>query len=353
MHYAAYVRRNLSHSISRDQEHSTPHTSLSYQRIRSALAAAPNNTSADRAIFANSYAGSGSNNGNSGRGYTRTTSGARRRSTTGEVGRSNSGAEGHHAMINTSTQDIRRRSRTMLGFQQRGGIASFQVFHNAGRRGSQFIPPHPSERRLPNVEMGERPFGRGGNTQDHSPVSELFTGREAYSHEVIEHSDSGDEVDPTLLGPRGEVWADDATISDLRIRRRTRILRSRAQKQRVLFNWLPDTVVQADDTREMRRSGGGAVSGDNSRRSRIFRRDSGNALVEKEGAAQTCSICLVDFMEGDTAKRVPCGHLFHTSCCEPWFAVQTTCPVCRFDAGTAMSTSNSMQYHSDSSDFEI
>lgn len=44
----------------------------------------------------------------------------------------------------------------------------------------------------------------------------------------------------------------------------------------------------------------------------------------------TCSICLCEFQVNDRVKRLPCGHLFHKTCLDPWFLdVTSSCPVCK------------------------
>ena len=44
----------------------------------------------------------------------------------------------------------------------------------------------------------------------------------------------------------------------------------------------------------------------------------------------TCSICLCEFQVKDRVKRLPCGHLFHKACLDPWFLdVTSSCPVCK------------------------
>lgn len=43
---------------------------------------------------------------------------------------------------------------------------------------------------------------------------------------------------------------------------------------------------------------------------------------------QSCSICTEDFVDGDDVRRLPCDHIFHPRCIDPWlsgFAV--TCPL--------------------------
>ncbi|XP_069749963.1 E3 ubiquitin-protein ligase synoviolin isoform X2 [Narcine bancroftii] len=42
-----------------------------------------------------------------------------------------------------------------------------------------------------------------------------------------------------------------------------------------------------------------------------------------------CIICREEMVSG--AKRLPCNHIFHTSCLRSWFQRQQTCPTCRMD----------------------
>ncbi|KAF5204286.1 Nep1-interacting protein [Thalictrum thalictroides] len=43
-----------------------------------------------------------------------------------------------------------------------------------------------------------------------------------------------------------------------------------------------------------------------------------------------CSICLQDFNEDDSARRLPrCKHLFHLNCIDEWLVIQGSCPICR------------------------
>ena len=44
----------------------------------------------------------------------------------------------------------------------------------------------------------------------------------------------------------------------------------------------------------------------------------------------TCSICLEDFIEGETVKRMDiCEHIFHPECIYTWVHVHCSCPMCR------------------------
>ena len=43
-----------------------------------------------------------------------------------------------------------------------------------------------------------------------------------------------------------------------------------------------------------------------------------------------CAICLEEFSYGDVVKILPCKHVFHVNCIDPWCLAQTpSCPTCR------------------------
>ncbi len=42
-----------------------------------------------------------------------------------------------------------------------------------------------------------------------------------------------------------------------------------------------------------------------------------------------CIICREEMVTG--CKKLPCSHIFHTSCLRSWFQRQQTCPTCRMD----------------------
>ncbi|KAM4721916.1 E3 ubiquitin-protein ligase synoviolin [Rhinophrynus dorsalis] len=50
---------------------------------------------------------------------------------------------------------------------------------------------------------------------------------------------------------------------------------------------------------------------------------------ELQAMDNVCIICREEMMTG--AKRLPCNHIFHTSCLRSWFQRQQTCPTCRMD----------------------
>jgi hypothetical protein len=43
---------------------------------------------------------------------------------------------------------------------------------------------------------------------------------------------------------------------------------------------------------------------------------------------ETCAICGADFTLGEDVRRLPCGHLFHPRCVDPWLLEHAaTCPL--------------------------
>lgn len=50
----------------------------------------------------------------------------------------------------------------------------------------------------------------------------------------------------------------------------------------------------------------------------------------EEGGDTECSICLNEFDEGDTVRRLTnCGHCFHKSCIDLWLLRRADCPLCK------------------------
>mmetsp|Transcript_34702 Transcript_34702/g.51818 ORF Transcript_34702/g.51818 Transcript_34702/m.51818 type:complete len:86 (+) Transcript_34702:3-260(+) len=49
-----------------------------------------------------------------------------------------------------------------------------------------------------------------------------------------------------------------------------------------------------------------------------------------------CMICLGDFAIGDECRRLPCRHVFHTSCVDEWLRRCTDCPICKDNVDRAI-----------------
>ncbi len=66
-----------------------------------------------------------------------------------------------------------------------------------------------------------------------------------------------------------------------------------------------------------------------------------------------CPICLLEYEGSDVLRQLPaCGHIFHTSCVDPWLEKQPTCPVCRVLLLLLQSTKASEESEPSSSEHE-
>ena len=51
--------------------------------------------------------------------------------------------------------------------------------------------------------------------------------------------------------------------------------------------------------------------------------------VTKDDINDTCSICMVQYEDGEEVYETSCLHKFHCLCVERWFGVEKSCPECR------------------------
>lgn len=57
---------------------------------------------------------------------------------------------------------------------------------------------------------------------------------------------------------------------------------------------------------------------------RFTKNEFGNTNINKE-----CPVCLNDFAEQEKVKILPCNHIYHEPCIDPWVIDHDTCPHCR------------------------
>lgn len=56
--------------------------------------------------------------------------------------------------------------------------------------------------------------------------------------------------------------------------------------------------------------------------------------VENEDSIEKCTICLSEFEDCESVRRLPCMHLFHIDCVDQWLCTNKRCPICRVDIET-------------------
>lgn len=112
------------------------------------------------------------------------------------------------------------------------------------------------------------------------------------------------------------------------------IVRRIISKRRTLYNSIKTLTISRKYF--LLFAGGLSIRGSSIRRDmcRIIgfhQKENGVLDIEKViECNSTCSICLCEFQVKDRVKRLPCGHLFHKACLDPWFLdVTSSCPVCK------------------------
>ncbi|VDO25768.1 unnamed protein product [Haemonchus placei] len=44
-----------------------------------------------------------------------------------------------------------------------------------------------------------------------------------------------------------------------------------------------------------------------------------------------CAVCIDPYQTGDVVRTLPCRHVYHKSCIDPWLLEHRTCPMCKAD----------------------
>lgn len=58
-------------------------------------------------------------------------------------------------------------------------------------------------------------------------------------------------------------------------------------------------------------------------RSSLFTLEEGGDVTER------CTLCLVEYQEGEDLAIMECGHRYHRACLIKWFHNKANCPLCR------------------------
>lgn len=52
---------------------------------------------------------------------------------------------------------------------------------------------------------------------------------------------------------------------------------------------------------------------------------------ELESESDQCAVCIEPYKLSDVIRVLPCRHVFHKSCVDPWLLEQRSCPMCKMD----------------------
>ncbi|KAM2961208.1 hypothetical protein FF1_030812 [Malus domestica] len=55
----------------------------------------------------------------------------------------------------------------------------------------------------------------------------------------------------------------------------------------------------------------------------------GSRDITSSCCSDRCTICLEDYMDGESCRVFACKHMFHSNCIDHWLKNHLTCPVCR------------------------
>ncbi|RWS07331.1 RING finger protein 150-like protein [Dinothrombium tinctorium] len=53
--------------------------------------------------------------------------------------------------------------------------------------------------------------------------------------------------------------------------------------------------------------------------------------LQSSDFVECCAVCIEAFKVGDIIRIIPCKHMFHKTCVDPWLLDQRSCPMCKLD----------------------
>uniref|UniRef100_A0A8D0E8Q7 Ring finger protein 149 n=1 Tax=Salvator merianae TaxID=96440 RepID=A0A8D0E8Q7_SALMN len=59
-------------------------------------------------------------------------------------------------------------------------------------------------------------------------------------------------------------------------------------------------------------------------------------IPELDVDAENCAVCIENYKPKDTVRILPCKHVFHRHCIDPWLLEHRTCPMCKLDVIKAL-----------------
>uniref|UniRef100_A0A452VK39 Ring finger protein 130 n=1 Tax=Ursus maritimus TaxID=29073 RepID=A0A452VK39_URSMA len=58
---------------------------------------------------------------------------------------------------------------------------------------------------------------------------------------------------------------------------------------------------------------------------------SAQCVKETDPDFDHCAVCIESYKQNDVVRILPCKHVFHKSCVDPWLSEHCTCPMCKLN----------------------
>ncbi|XP_051982889.1 RING finger protein 150a [Xyrauchen texanus] len=68
---------------------------------------------------------------------------------------------------------------------------------------------------------------------------------------------------------------------------------------------------------------------------------------ETESDFDNCAVCIEDYKPNDVIRTLPCRHVFHKNCVDPWLLEHRTCPMCKMNILKALGIPPNKYYSDD------